>query len=322
MIELFGPGIFFVALAIMALFSIIKILPEWERGVVLRFGRSMGVRGPGLIYLIPGVERLIRVDTRTLTLDIPPQDVITLDNVSMKVNAVVYFKVVNPETAITKIEDYHFATSQLAQTTLRSVLGQYQMDDLLSNRDKINHSLQEILDKSTDPWGIKVTVVEVKHIDLPKEMQRAMARQAEAERERRAKVISADGEFQRAEKLKDASNILASSPSAIQLAYLQTLTEISGEGTKTIVFPVPVDFLRQFMDKGGQVVEKMGGMGRGGPLGSGDDFAGRNCSSPIEKISHEHSNFRFWSGNHSVPSGTGAGWSSQFSQLYNFSSQK
>lgn len=250
MIELFGPGLFFVALGLMAIFSIIKILPEWERGVVLRFGRSMGVRGPGLIYLIPGVERLIRVDTRTLAMDIPPQDVITLDNVSMKVNAVVYFKVVNPETAITKIEDYHFATSQLAQTTLRSVLGQYQMDDLLASRDKINHALQEILDKATEPWGVKVTVVEVKHIDLPKEMQRAMARQAEAERERRAKVISADGEFQRAEKLKDASNILASSPSAIQLAYLQTLTELSSEGTKTIVFPVPVDFMKQFLEKG------------------------------------------------------------------------
>ena len=250
MIELFGPGIFFIAIGAMLLFSMIKVLPEWERGVVLRFGRSMGVRGPGLIYLIPGVERIIRIDTRTLTMDIPPQDVITLDNVSMKVNAVVYFKVVNPETAVTKIEDYQFATSQLAQTTLRSVLGQYQMDDLLASRDKINHALQEILDKSTDPWGVKVTVVEVKHIDLPKEMQRAMARQAEAERERRAKVISAEGEYQRAEKLRDASNILANSPSAIQLAYLQTLTELSSEGTKTIVFPVPVDFMKQFLEKG------------------------------------------------------------------------
>lgn len=251
MIELFGPGVFLIAIAAMILFSMIKILPEWERGVILRFGRSMGVRGPGLIYLIPGVERLIRVDTRTLTMDIPPQDVITLDNVSMKVNAVVYFKVVNPEIAITKIEDYQFATSQLAQTTLRSVLGQYQMDDLLASRDKINHALQEILDKSTDPWGVKVTVVEVKHIDLPKEMQRAMARQAEAERERRAKVISADGEYQRAEKLRDASNILANSPSAIQLAYLQTLTELSSEGTKTIVFPVPIDFMTEFLKKKG-----------------------------------------------------------------------
>lgn len=209
---MFSPQLgFLIAFAIIILFSVIKILPEWERGVVLRFGRSIGVRGPGLIYLIPGVERLIRVDTRTITMDIQPQDVITLDNVSMKVNAVIYFRVMDPEAAITKVEDYYFATSQLAQTTLRSVLGQYQMDDLLSSRDRINHALQEILDKATEPWGIKVTVVEMKHIDLPKEMQRAMARQAEAERERRAKVISAEGELQRSEKLAQASRKLAES---------------------------------------------------------------------------------------------------------------
>lgn len=244
---MFSPQLaFIVAIAIILLFSVIKILPEWERGVVLRFGRSIGERGPGLIYLIPGVERLIRVDTRTITMDIQPQDVITLDNVSMKVNAVIYFRVMSPEMAITKVEDYYFATSQLAQTTLRSVLGQYQMDDLLSSRDRINHALQEILDKATEPWGIKVTVVEMKHIDLPKEMQRAMARQAEAERERRAKVISAEGELQRSEKLAEASNILAQSPSALQLAYLQSLNDISGEGTKTIIFPIPIDLLSAF----------------------------------------------------------------------------
>jgi len=247
---MFSPQLaFIVVFIVILLFSIIKILPEWERGVVLRFGRSVGARGPGLIYLIPGVERLIRVDTRTITMDIQPQDVITLDNVSMKVNAVIYFRVMDPEMAITKVEDYYFATSQLAQTTLRSVLGQYQMDDLLSSRDRINHALQEILDKATEPWGIKVTVVEMKHIDLPKEMQRAMARQAEAERERRAKVISAEGELQRSEKLAEASNNLSQSPSALQLAYLQSLMDVSGEGTKTIIFPIPIDMLSAFQDK-------------------------------------------------------------------------
>ena len=228
--------------------NIIKVLPEWERGVILRLGRSVGVRGPGLILLIPGVEKIYRVDTRTVTMDIKPQDVITFDNVSMKVNAVIYFRVVNTEKSITQVEDYLFATSQLAQTTLRSVLGQYHMDDLLSSRDKINQTLQEILDKATEPWGIKVSVVEVKHIDLPREMQRAMARQAEAERERRAKVISAEGEFQRAEKLKDASKIMEQSPSALQLAYLQALTEVTGEGKQTIVFPIPLDLFKPFMD--------------------------------------------------------------------------
>ena len=237
---------YILAILAFVLFSCIKILPEWQRGLILRFGRSIGIRGPGLIILIPGVERMIRVDTRTIAMDIPPQDVITLDNVSLKVNAVLYFRITDPEKAITKVEDYNFATAQSAQTTLRSTLGQYQMDDLLSQRDKINHTLQDILDRDTEPWGIKISKVEVKHIDLPQEMQRAMARQAEAERERRAKVISADGEFQRAEKLKDASNIISSTPAAIQLAYLQALNEISGEGTKTIVFPIPMNIMEIF----------------------------------------------------------------------------
>ena len=240
--------IYVLGFLVFLIFSVIKILSEWERGVVLRFGRSVGVRGPGLILLIPGAERLIRVDTRTVTMDIKPQDVITRDNVSMKVNAVIYFRVVEAEKAITQVEDFFFATSQLAQTTLRSVLGQYEMDDLLSNRDKINHTLQEILDKATEPWGIKVSVVEVKHIDLPHEMQRAMAKQAEAERERRAKVINAEGEFQRAEKLRDASMIISQSPSALQLAYLQALQEITGEGKQTIVFPIPIDLFKPFME--------------------------------------------------------------------------
>ncbi|AHZ84837.1 slipin family protein [Bdellovibrio bacteriovorus] len=228
--------------------SMIKILNDWERGVVLRLGKAVGVRGPGLILLIPFVERMIKIDTRTITMDVQPQDVITKDNVSMQVNAVVYFKVISPMEAITKIEDYYFATSQLAQTTLRSVMGQYHLDDVLEHRDKINAALQVILDKATESWGIKVTMVEVKQIDLPKEMQRAMAREAEAERERRAKVISAEGEVQRAQKLQEASNTLAGSPSALQLAYLQTLTEIAGDKSNTILFPLPLDMIKPFME--------------------------------------------------------------------------
>lgn len=242
-----GANIALIILAAVILSATIKILPEWERGVVLRLGRAVGVRGPGPIILIPGVERLVRVDTRTVTMDIPPQDVITGDNISLKVNAVIYFRVVDPEGAVTRVVDYYFATSQLAQTTLRSVMGQYQMDEVLAHRDKINQALQDILDKSTEAWGIKISNVELKNVDLPKEMQVAMARQAEAERERRAKVISAEGEFQRAEKLREASLILASSPTALQLAYLQSLTEIAGEGTRTIVLPLPIDLLTPFL---------------------------------------------------------------------------
>lgn len=227
--------------------SMIKILNDWERGVVLRLGKAVGVRGPGLILLIPFIERMIKIDTRTIAMDVPPQDVITKDNVSMQVNAVVYFKVVSPHEAITKIEDYYFATSQLAQTTLRSVMGQYPLDEMLEHRDKINAALQGILDRHTEAWGIKVTMVEVKQIDLPKEMQRAMAREAEAERERRAKVISAEGEVQRAQKLTEASQTLSNSPSALQLAYLQTLTEISGDKSNTIIFPLPVDIIKPLL---------------------------------------------------------------------------
>lgn len=248
MFEMFaGFNLVILVLLITVVASAVKILPEWERGVVLRLGRSVGVRGPGPIILIPVVERLMRVDTRTVTMDIPGQDVITRDNVSLKVNAVIYFRVVDPEGAITRVADYYFATSQLAQTTLRSILGQYQLDEILSQRENINHSLQEILDKSTEPWGVKISNVEVKNIDLPKEMQSAMARQAEAERERRAKVIGAEGESQRAAKLKEASNVLASDPVALQLAYLQALAEIAGEGTRTIILPLPIDLLKPFL---------------------------------------------------------------------------
>ena len=244
-----SPMIAIGAVVLFLLFSVIKVLKEWERGVILRFGRCIGVRGPGLIYLIPGVETMVRIDTRVITMDIQPQDVITKDNVSLKVNAVIYFRVVDPEAAVTQIEDFYFATSQLAQTTLRSVLGQYEMDDLLQKRDQLNITIQEILDKATEPWGIKITVVEVKHIDLPKEMQRAMAKEAEAERERRAKIISANGELERSEKLSQASLKLAESPSALQLAYLQAMNEISNEGKTTIIFPLPIDLFEAFQKK-------------------------------------------------------------------------
>ena len=239
-------SVYIILFAIVLIGSMVRILSEWERGVVLRFGRLIDVKGPGINFIIPVVDRLIKVDTRTVTMDIQPQDIITRDNVSMKVNAVLYFRIVNPELAITAIEDYYFATSQLAQTTLRSNLGKYEMDDLLSNREVINQSLQENLDEATEPWGIKVTAVEMKQIDLPSEMQRAMARQAEAERERRAKVISAEGEFERSQKLADAAKTMSGSPTSLSLAYLHTLSEISNETTNTIVFPLPLETLKPF----------------------------------------------------------------------------
>lgn len=233
--------------------SFIKILKEYERGVVFRLGRLVGARGPGLIILIPMVERMVRVDLRVITHDVPPQDVITKDNVSIKVNAVLYFQVTDPNKAIVSVVNYFEATSQIAQTTLRSVLGQVELDDLLANRDKINAELQQIIDDQTEPWGIKVSVVEVKNVDLPPEMTRAMAKQAEAERERRSKVIHAEGEFQAAQKLADAANVIATAPSAMQLRFLQTLTEVSAEKNSTLVFPVPIDLLdsfRNFLDRG------------------------------------------------------------------------
>ncbi|MFN8845894.1 MAG: slipin family protein [Bdellovibrionales bacterium] len=247
-----GFTLFLVMIALVVLSSAIKILPEWERGVILRFGRFVDVRGPGLIILIPFIERIIKTDIRTITMDIKPQDVISKDNISLQVDAVVYFRVVSPEDAITKIEDYYFATSQLAQTTMRSIVGQFQMDEILEHRDKINVRIQEILDRATDPWGIKVSSVELKQIDLPSEMKRAMAREAEAERERRAKIISAEGEVQRAQKLADASTIIASSPGAMQLAYLQSLNEIAGDKTNTIIFPLPLDIIKPLLDAVGK----------------------------------------------------------------------
>ena len=238
-----------LVLIIFFLVSAIKILREYERGVIFRLGRVIKTKGPGLIILIPIIDKMVKVSLRLVTMDVPPQDVITRDNVSVKVNAVIYFRVMDPTNATIVVENFLFATSQLAQTTLRSVCGQVELDELLAEREKINAQLQEILDKHTDPWGIKVTTVEVKHIDLPQEMQRAMARQAEAERERRAKVIGAEGEYQAATRLAEAAEILQKHPQALQLRYLQTLKEISSEGNSTTLFPIPLDLFRPFFEK-------------------------------------------------------------------------
>ncbi len=233
---------------IIILSSAIRILREYERGVIFRLGRLIGAKGPGLILLIPVVDRMVRVSLRTVVMDVPPQDVITKDNVSLKVNAVVYFRVVQAEKAIVEVEKYLDATSQLSQTTLRSVLGQSQLDELLAERDQINRQLQTIIDHQTEPWGIKVSNVEVKHVDLPPEMQRAMAKQAEAERERRAKVIHAEGEFQASGKLREAADVISGNPTALQLRYLQTLTEVASEKNSTTIFPIPIDMLKPFID--------------------------------------------------------------------------
>lgn len=238
-----------IIIVVVILFASIKVLNEYERGVTLTFGRFTGVKGPGLIILIPGVQQMFRISTRVVVMDVPPQDIITRDNISVKVNAVVYFRVVNPQSAILNVENFMYATSQLAQTTLRSVLGQQELDDLLAQRDKINQNLATILDQHTEPWGIKVSSVEVKNVDLPQEMQRAIARQAEAERERRAKIIHAEGEFQASQKLADAAKIIGSEPAAIQLRYLQTLTEIATEKNSTTIFPIPIDMISQFLKK-------------------------------------------------------------------------
>jgi len=241
---LFIVVIFFIII----LTNAIRILREYERGVVFRLGRVIAVKGPGIIFLIPLVDKMVKVSLRTVVLDVPPQDIITKDNVSIKVNAVVYFRVVQPEKAIVEVENFLFATSQLSQTTLRSILGQSELDELLSERDKINSNLQKIIDQHTEPWGIKVSNVEVKQIDLPVEMQRAMAKQAEAERERRAKVVHAEGELQASQKLADAAQIIQTHPTALQLRYLQTLTEIASEKNSTTIFPIPIDLVSMFLE--------------------------------------------------------------------------
>jgi len=243
------PMIFVIVVLLTLSASAIRILPEYERGVLFRLGRFAGTRGPGLFFIIPGVDRLVRVSLRTVAFDVPPQDVITHDNVTIKVSAVIYFRVMEPEKAIIEVENYLYATSQLSQTTLRSVLGQVELDELLANREKINRELQEILDRHTGPWGVKVSNVEVKNIDLPQEMMRAIARQAEAERERRAKVIHAEGELQASEKLAKAAGVLAEEPMSLQLRFLQTLTEIAAEKNSTTIFPVPIDLLKMFLEK-------------------------------------------------------------------------
>jgi len=245
-----APLLFGLAIVLLYFWSTINILREYERGVVFRLGRLLPeAKGPGLVLIWWPVYKMVRVSLRTITLEVPPQDIISRDNVSVKVNAIVYFRVMNAPRAIVEVENYLYATSQLAQTTLRSVLGEVELDDLLSRREKLNVKLQEILDQHTDAWGIKVSLVEVKQVDLPQEMQRAMAKQAEAEREKRAKIIHADGEFQAAAKLSEAASVIAREPIALQLRYLQTLTEIGVEKNTTVVFPVPIDIIREWMEK-------------------------------------------------------------------------
>lgn len=241
------PLIVVVVLVIMFVAAAVKVLNEYERAVIFRLGRIRDVKGPGLIIIIPIIDKIVKVDMRTITMDVPPQDVITKDNVSIKVSAVVYFRVMDANAAVVNVENYLYATSQLAQTTLRSVCGQMELDEILSEREKINMHLQAILDRSTEPWGIKVSLVEVKHIDLPEEMKRAMAKQAEAERERRAKIINAEGEYQAAQKLIDAAALMETQPMSLQLRYLQTLNQIAAENNSTTVFPVPIDLFKPFL---------------------------------------------------------------------------
>jgi regulator of protease activity HflC (stomatin/prohibitin superfamily) len=243
------PIVVVVVLVLFILGNAIRILREYERGVVFRLGRLVGAKGPGLILLIPVVDKMVKVSLRTVVMDIPPQDIITRDNVTVKVSAVAYFRVMEPIKAIVDVENYEYATSLISQTTLRSILGQVDLDDLLSNREKINAELQAVIDQQTEPWGVKVAVVELKNVDLPQEMQRAIAKQAEAERERRAKVIHADGEFQASAKINDAANILGQNPVGVQLRYLQTLVEIAAEKNSTTVFPIPIELFRPFIDK-------------------------------------------------------------------------
>ncbi len=243
-------GAIFVAILLLVIFlNAIRVVREYERLVVFRLGRLAGARGPGLVILIPIVERAVKIGLRTVTMDVPPQDIITRDNVTVKVNAVIYFRVIDASQAVVQVENFLYATSQIAQTTLRSILGQQELDELLSEREKLNQALQQVIDRQTEPWGVKVTTVEVKNVDLPQEMQRAIARQAEAERERRAKVINAEGEYQAAARLAEAAAVIGREPAALQLRYLQTLAEVATENNSTTIFPVPIDILKAFMDR-------------------------------------------------------------------------
>lgn len=236
-----GVGIVFL--------KMVRILNEFERAVVFRLGRYVGIRGPGLIILIPFIEKMVRVNMRTIVMDVPPQDIITKDNVSLKVNAVVYFRIITPEKSILEVENVEYATSQISQTTLRSIIGQFELDDILSQRDKINMEMQTVIDKQTDPWGVKISAVEIKHIDLPLEMQKAMSRQAEAERERRARVIAAEGEYEASTKLAEASKIMDKNPATLQLRYLQTLSEIGSKNGSTTIIPLPIDLIKAILGK-------------------------------------------------------------------------
>jgi regulator of protease activity HflC (stomatin/prohibitin superfamily) len=248
MFGFFGSlAVFAVIVGFVILVNAIRVVREYERLVVFRLGRLVGERGPGLVLLIPLIDRAVKVGLRTVTMDVPPQDIITRDNVTVKVNAVIYFKVMSAAQAVVQVENFLYATSQIAQTTLRSILGQQELDELLSEREKLNQALQQVIDRQTEPWGVKVSTVEVKNVDLPQEMQRAIARQAEAERERRAKVINAEGEYQAAARLAEAAAVIAKEPTALQLRYLQTLAEIATENNSTTIFPVPIDFLKVFM---------------------------------------------------------------------------
>ncbi len=258
-----------VIFVILVLASSIKVMREYERAVVFRLGRFLRAKGPGIFLLFPLIDRMVRVSLRLVTLDVPSQDIITRDNVTIKVNAVLYFRVIDPEKAIIEVEDFLYATSQLAQTTLRSVLGESELDELLAEREKINLQLQEILDKQTDPWGIKVTNVEIKHVDLPTEMQRAIAKQAEAERERRAKIIHAEGEFQASGRLAEAASIIGREPAALQLRFLQTLTEVATENNSTLIFPLPIDLLTPFIRAAELKAAKAGGGGKDSGSGAG-----------------------------------------------------
>lgn len=257
------PLLGFVILVVVLFFaSAIKILQEWERGVVLRLGKFQAIRGPGITFVVPIIETMRRISTRVITVDVPPQDVITRDNVTLKVNAVVFFRILSPKEAVINVEDWYAATYQKAQTILRNVLGQFELDDLLSERDTINHRLQSILDSETDQWGIKVDSVEIKHVDLPQEMQRAMAKQAEAERERRSKIIAAEGEFQASTRLAEAADIMGRHPISLQLRFLQTLAEVAVENNSTIVFPVPIDLVKPFLESQERSQQPQNGTGQ------------------------------------------------------------
>ena len=271
-------AIFVLFLVVLLLSNAIKILREWERGVVLRLGNFQAVRGPGITFVIPFIEKMYKINTRVVTVDVPPQDVITKDNVTLKVNAVVFFRILGPREAVVNVEDFYAATYQKAQTVLRNVLGQFELDDLLAERDQINHRLQSILDAETDQWGIKVDSVEIKHVDLPQEMQRAMARQAEAERERRSKIIAAEGEYQASTRLAEAADIMGRHPITLQLRFLQTLAEIAVENNSTIVFPVPIDVLKPLMDMGMQQPQTNG---TGPAVATPTDHPGDEAAIPV-----------------------------------------